>query len=183
MSTSNAFACFVPFMVPILIQAQMPEIRPVTFACQATFHQPPEEIAGQILDLARWPEFTGYALLPGIRLAEFEVRTPNVVGTRIRVTNTDGSQHVEEIVEWAPDRRVRIRMGDFSPPLSRLATSFDETWLFSREGEITQVVREFALWPRSRWGRGVLWCLRWFLANAGARHFREMAKIDSPSTR
>ena len=45
-----------------------------------------------------------------------------MVGTRIRVTNTDGSTHVEEIVEWEPARRIRLRIGGFSPPLSRLAT-------------------------------------------------------------
>ncbi len=152
----------------------MPEIRPVTFACRATFAQPPEEIAGQILDLARWPEFTGYAFLPGIRLAEFELRTPEVVGTRIRVTNTDGSRHVEEIVEWAPDRRVQIRMDDFSPPLSQLANRFDETWLFRREGEMTAVVREFALWPRSRWGRVVLWGIGRVLERAVMRHLQQL---------
>ena len=75
------------------------------------------------------------ASLPGIKAAEFEARTPEVVGTRIRVTNTDGSSHVEEIVEWEPDRRLRLRMGEFSPPLSRLATGFDETWEFERTGE------------------------------------------------
>jgi hypothetical protein len=70
----------------------------------------PGEIASQILDLANWTSFTGYGVLPGITSAEFEVRTPDVVGTRIRVTNTDRSSHVEEIVEWRPDRRVRLDM-------------------------------------------------------------------------
>ncbi|MDZ4779429.1 MAG: SRPBCC family protein [Planctomycetia bacterium] len=146
----------------------------MTFACRANFRQPPEEIAAQILDLAKWPEFTGYAFLPGIRQAEFEVRTPEVVGTRIRVTNTDGSSHVEEIVEWVPDRRVQLRFGDFSPPLSRLATGFDETWLFRREGETTEVVREFALWPKSWFGRLVLWGIARVLERAVGRHLRQL---------
>lgn len=152
----------------------MLEIRPVTFACRATFFQPPEQIAAQILDLARWPKFTGYAFLPGIRQAEFELRTPDVVGTRIRVTNTDGSRHVEEIVVWLPDRRVQIRMGDFSAPLSRLATGFDEAWLFRREGGTTEVVREFALWPKSWWGRVVLWGIARVLKRAVARHLQQL---------
>ena len=88
----------------------------------------------QILDLGLWPSFQGYGPLPGIRAAEYEARTPEVVGTRIRVTDTDGSSHVEEIVEWEPDRRIRLRMGEFSPPLSHLATGFDETFEFERTG-------------------------------------------------
>jgi hypothetical protein len=86
----------------------------------------PEDIARQILDLANWTDFKGYGVLPGIRAAAFEVRTPVVVGTRIRVTNTDGSGHVEEIAEWEPARRLRLDMKEFSPPLSRLATGFEE---------------------------------------------------------
>ena len=91
-------------------------MRPITFRCTDTLPLNPEEIAGQILDLANWTNFTGYGVLPGIKSAEFEVRTPEIVGTRIRVTNTDRSSHVEEIVEWQPDRRVRLDMKDFSRP-------------------------------------------------------------------
>ena len=96
-------------------------MRPITFTCAGASALAPQDIAGQILDLSRWPEFAGYGPLPGIRVAEFEARTDEVVGTRIRVTNTDGSTHVEEVVEWDPGRRVRLRMGEFSAPLSRLA--------------------------------------------------------------
>ncbi len=103
-------------------------MKPITFSCEETLSQAPEQIAGQILDLAKWTEFKGYGVLPGIRSAEFEVQTPGIVGTRIRVTNTDGSSHVEEIVEWEPARRLRLDMKDFSPPVSRLATGFVETW-------------------------------------------------------
>src|SRR5262245_47949577 len=103
---------------------------PVTFVCRETLYEPPEAIAAQILDLSQWPRFTGYGPLPGIRSAEFAVRTPDVVGTRIRVVSTDGSTHVEEIVEWRPQERVVQRMSGFSPPLSKLATEFVETWEF-----------------------------------------------------
>jgi hypothetical protein len=47
-------------------------MKPITFTCEATLPQKPEEIASQILDLSRWPEFNGYGPLPGIREAEFE---------------------------------------------------------------------------------------------------------------
>ena len=52
----------------------------------------------QILDLSKWPEFNGYGPLPGIREADFETKTDEIVGTKIRVTNRDGSTHVEEIL-------------------------------------------------------------------------------------
>src|SRR6476620_10841047 len=112
---------------------------PITFSCADTRALAPAEIAGCILDLANWTDFTGYAVLPGIRAAEYEVRTPGVVGSRIRVTHTDGSSHVEEGVGWQPDRSLRLQMKEFSRPLSRLATEFVESWAFERVGSATGV--------------------------------------------
>ena len=148
--------------------------KPVAFSCRAILPIDPEEIARRILDLDRWPEFQGYAMLPGIKAARFDVRTPQVVGTRIRVTNTDGSTHVEEIVEWQPDRRLALHMHEFSPPLSRLATAFDETWEFERVAGGTQVVRSLELHARSLLARPFLWAISLLLKRAIARHLREM---------
>src|SRR3954469_10887177 len=99
-------------------------MKPITFSCTDTLALAPADIAGRILDLSNWTDFTGYAVLPGIKAAEFEARPPGVVGSRIRVTNTDGSSHVEEIIIWEPDHHLQLDMKDFSPPLSRLATAF-----------------------------------------------------------
>ncbi len=154
-------------------------MKPITFACQATLRQPPEQIAAQILDLAKWAEFAGFGPLPAIRSAKFEVRTAEIVGTRIRVTNTDGSSHLEEIVEWDPHRRVRLRMGEFSPPLSRLATGFDETWQFERVGDKTRVNREFALHPTSVLARPLLWVIARLLKRAVERHLRQMSEAEA----
>jgi hypothetical protein len=149
-------------------------MQPIQFACHAVFPLPAESIAAQILELDRWPEFSGYGPLPGIRSAEFEVRTPEVVGTRIRVTNRDGSRHVEEIVEWHPRHTVRLQFGDFSPPVSRLATQFEETWRFEESGEATHVTREFALHPKSRLARMALWLNAKLLKRAVDRHLEQM---------
>jgi hypothetical protein len=65
----------------------------------------------------KWPDFNGYGPIPGIKVAEFEVQTPGIVGTRIRVTNRDGSSHVEEIVEWEPDDQLRLEIKELSAPL------------------------------------------------------------------
>jgi hypothetical protein len=149
-------------------------MKPVTFSCAETLPLAPEDVARQILDLANWTAFRGYGVLPGIRAAEFEARPPGVVGTRIRVTNTDGSNHVEEIVEWEPDRRLRLDMKDFSPPLSRLKTGFEEAWEFERLGPDTRVVRSFRLHPKSALARPALWLISLLLKRAIARHLRQM---------
>ncbi len=154
-------------------------MKPVQFACVETLSYPPEQIARQILDLSRWPEFRGYGVLPGIRAAEFERQTPEVVGTWIRVVDTGGSTHTEEIVEWEPERRVKLRMGDFTPPLSRLATGFDETWEFAPSGTETQVVRSFELHPKSAWTRPLVWFISILLKRAIARHLRQMKTATS----
>lgn len=149
-------------------------MKPITFACHETIPLAPEEIAEQILDVAKWPDFRGYGPIPGIKSAVFETRTPNVVGSRIRVTNLDGSSHVEEIVEWQPDRRLQLQMGNFSKPLSNLATSFVETWEFERVGDETKATRSFELNAKSMVTKPVLWFISFFLKRAIARHLTEI---------
>lgn len=149
-------------------------MKPITFACHETLPLDPNEIAEQILDVANWPDFRGYGPIPGIKSAEFETRTTNVVGSRIRVTNLDGSNHVEEIVEWQPDRRIQLQMRNFSKPLSSLATSFVETWEFERVGNETKAIRSFELNPKSALAKPVLWFISFFLKRAIARHLTEM---------
>lgn len=149
-------------------------MKPITFTCYETLPLAPEGIAEQILDVAKWPDFRGYGPIPGIKSAEFETRTPNVVGSRIRVTNLDGSTHVEEIVEWQPDRRLQLRMGNFSNPLSSLAASFVETWEFERIGNETKAIRSFELNAKSMLTKPVLWFISFFLNRAIARHLTEI---------
>ncbi len=147
---------------------------PITFTCREILSLAPEEIAGQILDVAKWPIFQGYGPLPGIKSAEFETQTAHIGGSRIRVTNLDGSTHTEEIVEWHPERRVVLQMGDFSKPLSSMASHFIEVWDFERDGNETKVVRSFEMHPRSMRTKLVLWVISFFLKGAIARHLREM---------
>jgi hypothetical protein len=95
------------------------------------------------------------------------------------VANTDGSTQVEQIVEWEPQRRLRLRMGGFSPPLSRLATRFDETWDFYLSGSQTRVIRSFELHPKSGWTRPALWLISLLLKRAIDRHLRQMREALS----
>lgn len=149
-------------------------MNPITFTCEETLPLAPEDIARHILDLTKWPDFHGFGPIPGIKVAVFDVQTPAVVGSRIRVTNLDGSSHVEEIVEWQPDHRVRLQMKEFSPPLSRLATEFVETWEFQRVEGGTKITRSFQLHAKSLLARLLLGVISFFLKRAIARHLREM---------
>jgi hypothetical protein len=149
-------------------------MNPITFSCEETLPLAPEEIAQQILDLTKWPDFHGYGPIPGIKVAECDLQTPGIVGSRIRVTNLDGSSHVEEIVEWQADHRIRLQMKEFSAPLSRLATEFEETWEFTRTDNGTHVTRSFRLHAKSILARLPLWVISFFLKRAIVRHLREM---------
>ena len=149
-------------------------MKPITFSCHETLPVAPDEIGKQILDLSKWPDFHGYGPLPGIKVAEFEVETEGIIGTRIRVTNTDGSSHVEEIVEWQPDQRIRLEFKEFSPPVSRLATRFEETWEFQRIEDGTKVIRSFQLHAKSVLAWPLLWVISFFFKRAIARNLREM---------
>lgn len=63
--------------------------KPIVRTVHASLATPPELVSDGLLELSRWPEFTGHLLLPGIKSAAFEVRTPNGLGSRIRVHNLE----------------------------------------------------------------------------------------------
>ena len=69
-------------------------------------------------------------------------------------------------------------MKDFSPPLSRLATGFVETWEFERLGDGTRVTRSFEMQPKSFLARPVLWLISFLLKRAVARHLSQMRRAS-----
>lgn len=149
-------------------------MKPITFSCSEVLDISAEEIVQQILDVENWSDFKGFGPLPGIEAAEFEVKTPEIVGSRIKVIDTDGSSHVEEIVEWQSDRRLKLYMKDFTPPLARLAIRFEETWDFEQCDSGTQVTRSFKLYAKTAFTRPLLWVISVFLKKAIARHLAQM---------
>ncbi len=151
-------------------------MRDVEFTCTAVLPLPPRAIAEQILDVQAWTTFTGYGPIPGVESAEFEVRTPEITASRIRVTNGDGTRHVEEIMEWEPESRLRLRMQELPSPLAAMATSIDETWTFRQAGGETVVTRSFALHPRRWWAGMPLRMIAFFLKRAIDRQLRLMQK-------
>jgi hypothetical protein len=90
------------------------------------------------------------------------------------VTNLNGSSHFEEIVEWQPESRVRLRMTEFSPPLCKFASEFEEIWEFAANGHETRVRRSFRLHAKSFLSRNLLWIISIFLQRAISRHLSEM---------
>lgn len=149
-------------------------VTPVVFHCDATLSSTPSQIVEAFLNLDNWPGFTGYGPLPGIRSAEFEVRTPEILGTRIRVINTDGSRHEEVVVAWNPDCGFSLVLQNFTPPLSKLATHFVETWEFMPGPKGTLVRRTFELHPRSTLARCALWLISFPFRLAVRKHLRLM---------
>ncbi len=148
--------------------------KPLVFHCAETLPMLPAEIAHALLDLDRWSDWKGYGPLPGIRRAEFELRTPEILGSRIRVQNTDGSSHVEQIVVWEPQRRVALQFGEFSRPLSRLAEKFIETLDFAPHGAGTRVTRQFELYPKSWAARPAMWLISLPFRRAMRAHLRQL---------
>jgi hypothetical protein len=149
-------------------------MKPIAFSCEETLALAPTDIARQILDLSNWTEFKGFGPIPGVKVAEFVVHSACVVGSRIRVINTDGSSHVEEIVDWHLDRRLQLHLKEFSAPLSHFATLITETWEFERVGHETKVIRSCQLHPRSFLAWPFVWLISFMLKKAIARHLGQM---------
>lgn len=147
---------------------------PIQFSVQTYLPLTSREIAAKMLDVSEWADFPGYGPLPGVRSAEFETKTPQIVGSRIRVVNRDGSRHVEEILKWEPEQRIQMRLSEFSAPLSAVAECFVETWEFEQAECGTNVVRSFELFPKSIWAMPALWALAPLLKRAIAKHLELM---------
>ncbi len=151
-------------------------MRPITFSCSQLIPRPAAEICAAIADVARWSEFKGYGLLPGIDSAEYAQRTDDMVGSQVRVRNTDGSEHVEEISVWDDSQRIVMKLHSFTPPLRRLATHFTEEWVFVAQTNGTLVTRKFQMFPTQPLARPVLWLISLLFRQAVRRHLADMAQ-------
>ena len=124
------------------------KMNPIVIKIHGHTQKSSQEICSTFLDTDRWPEFKGYSILPGIKNAVFELRTPILVGSRIKVQNTDGSSHIEEIIEWGVAKKVTLRFQEFDAPLQHLATHFIETWTFCQSTGGTEVTRTMVMYPK-----------------------------------
>jgi len=152
-------------------------MQPIVFECTQLIPRPAAEICLQIANTDRWREFKGYAFLPGIKNAEYEKRTDNMLGSRIRVHNADGSAHVEEIYKWVIGQEVAMKIFEFTPPLNNLASHFTEEWAFQTNTTVTLVTRKFHLFPKQASTRPFIWFISLFFKKAIERQLAEMAAV------
>jgi|GEM_PF-553295 hypothetical protein len=127
-------------------------MKPIEIKIVGHIQKSSPEICREILDTERWSEFKGYLLLPGIKNARFESKTPELVGSRIKVQNNDGSSHIEEIIEWDVANRIALRFQEFNSPLQNLATHFIETWEFRKSPNGTEASRIMTMYPKGVFG-------------------------------
>jgi hypothetical protein len=127
-------------------------MKPVEIKIVGHIRKSSPEICKEILDTERWSEFKGYSILPGIKSAQLEVKTPEIIGSRIKVQNNDGSSHIEEIIEWDVANKIALKFQEFSSPLQNLATHFIETWEFSKSSNGTEVSRIMVMYPKGLLG-------------------------------
>ena len=158
-------------------------MRPIVFQCRQLIPRSTADICAEVADLDRWRTFDGYGILPGIASAVYESRAETMVGSRIRVHNRDGSNHVEEIYRWVPGQAIAMKFSDFSPPLSHLATHFTEEWHFEAQESATLVTRTFHLFPTRSTTRPVLWLISLLFRRAIARHLAEIAQTGEQGAR
>ncbi|MBI5932374.1 MAG: SRPBCC family protein [Chloroflexi bacterium] len=150
-------------------------MKPIEIKIVGTIHKTPQDICAQFLDLERWSDFKGYSILPGIESAAFENRTPAILGSRIKVQNTDGSSHVEEIIRWDTARGIAMKFQDFSPPLQSVASHFIETWEFHPSAEGTMVTRSMSMVPKNALGWLILFPISKLMKKAFEKNMAETA--------
>lgn len=131
-------------------------MRSIDIKVNAVFDKSSQEICLMILDTERWPEFKGYLFLPGIESAHFEKKTNEIVGSKIKVQNSDGSSHTEEIIEWNDKGRIALRFYDFNSPLKNFSSHFIEVWEFTNTNSGTAVTRKMSMYPKNLLGRLLL---------------------------
>jgi hypothetical protein len=148
---------------------------PITFSLSRLLPYPAQAICAQVANVATWSTFKGYGMMPGIQNAEYETQTPGMVGSRIRVRNTDGSTHTEEIYRWVEGKEMAMKFCDFVPPLSQIATHFTEEWRLEPQGDGTLVTRNFQMFPRSALTRPSLWLISQLFRRAIFHQMEQMA--------
>ena len=152
-------------------------MKPIEFEVKKIIKSPAKEISKKALDVTTWSSFEGYGILPGIERAEFEKRTKKIIGSRIRVQNSDGTEHFEEVLEWVPGKKIVMKIHEFPTTLSYLTTHFIEEWNFEKSGKNeTLVTRKFQLYPTSFLTRPFLSQIAAFIEKSIAKQLDEIAE-------
>jgi hypothetical protein len=117
----------------------------VTFTVEVRYHQEPRYIFDSFIQIEKWHDFKGFGMIPSIKNANFILKTDSIKGTIIQVENSDGSSHKEEIQEFEKDKYLKIKMYDFSRPLSYFAHFFIEEWALKKMEDGYKIERSMTL--------------------------------------
>ena len=117
----------------------------ISFTVEVKYFQEPQYIFDSFLQIEKWNDFKGFGIIPGIKTANFIIKTDSIKGTIIWVKNSDGSSHKEEILAFEKDTYLKIKMYDFSRPLSYFASFFIEEWALKKIEDGYKVERSMTL--------------------------------------
>jgi hypothetical protein len=151
-------------------------LRPLEVKVSSKMAITPEQLFHEILQMENWESFQGYGPIPRIRIASFNPLTEQIVGSKIKVENLDGSTHVETIVVWDSYNFIQMELQEFSKPLSYLATHFIERWKLSGNS----VTRSMELHSKSLLARPVLWIISFFMMQALKKHTVAICCANKP---
>jgi hypothetical protein len=137
-----------------------------------------------IVDLDAWPQFPGFGPVPGIVDAKLVNGATVGPGSRIRVTNTDGSVHHEVMKRFEVGRHVTIEM-ELTPPAAYVMAGIDERVDVEAHGAGTRITRRFTVRPRWFFLAPVAWVIAHvFLRRAVGRHDAAVrAVLEAPVRR
>ncbi|MFN8382847.1 MAG: SRPBCC family protein [Anaerolineales bacterium] len=152
-------------------------MKPIEISIHGHTKRSPQEICAEFLDTERWSDFKGYFILPGIKRASFESKTPSIIGSRIKVQNTDGSSHVEEIIEWDVENKIALKFQEFDSPLKNFATHFIETWKFSPSNNGTEITRSITMYCKGVLGWLMLLPISRLMKKAFEKNATQMGSV------
>ena len=156
-------------------------MKPITFSCNDTLPLAPDDIARQSSTSPTGPTSTGTPCCPASRLRSSRSARPASSAPASESPTRTGRATSRRSWSGSPTAAA-AQMKEFSPPLSRLATGFEESWAFERVGNATRVTRTFELHPKSAFARPALWLISLLLRRAIARHLRQMRDLGQSKT-
>ena len=136
------------------------------------FHAKREIVFTYFTNHDNFHDFVGYGPIPGINQVEVRSDGPTEgVGLIRDVHNTDGSKHLEEVVEFEFPKRIVDRITELKAPMKWLAHEVVDEFVFEQDNDGgTLLVRTFRINLRSF----LLWPLGkvsfWFLSKAMKKH-------------
>jgi uncharacterized protein YndB with AHSA1/START domain len=105
----------------------------------------PERVWALLTSFDLMTLFTGFGPIPGIARVEWLTEGGYRLDARRRVTNTDGSTHLEDIASFEPGRLLVDRIHGFDSPMRFLARQAHDRFELQASGSGTRLVRRFTV--------------------------------------